>query len=252
MATRKPLVRVGGKIVQLPAGDTIPGGSPSGDFTEASTAPTATAYGQRWLDTTTGIKYTWITPGVWVDLATAGIDFDDLVQTTGAQSIAGVKTFTDSPVVPDGAAGTQVPQAQEVGNLTVAQRVDIYRRSNILGAVSQSEGIPTGAVIEHGSNSNGAYIRWADGTQICTTSVASGVISTGVGSVFMSGAVSRTWPAAFAAAPEVAIGARNSVAVNCWAGDCVVSTTGISALRAFSGASGGSTVLSVTAIGRWI
>lgn len=44
----------------------------------------------------------------------------------------------------------------------------IFAQRNILGAVSQSAGVPTGAVIESGSNANGRYVRWADGTQICT------------------------------------------------------------------------------------
>lgn len=42
-----------------------------------------------------------------------------------------------------------------------------FRRGNAVGAVSQSGGIPTGAIIETGSNSNGYYTRWADGTQLC-------------------------------------------------------------------------------------
>jgi hypothetical protein len=43
-----------------------------------------------------------------------------------------------------------------------------YHADNILGTVSQSGGVPTGAVIERGSTVNGAYVRYADGTQICT------------------------------------------------------------------------------------
>ncbi|QWZ63568.1 phage tail protein [Aeromonas sp. FDAARGOS 1417] len=42
-----------------------------------------------------------------------------------------------------------------------------YKRKNILGAVSQVAGIPTGAIIERGSNANGEYIKFADGTMIC-------------------------------------------------------------------------------------
>lgn len=45
-----------------------------------------------------------------------------------------------------------------------------YHRGNLLGAVSQSGGTPDGAVIEHGSNANGDYVRFADGMQICTHS----------------------------------------------------------------------------------
>jgi hypothetical protein len=46
----------------------------------------------------------------------------------------------------------------------------LYAQSNILGTVSQSAGVPTGAIIERGSNANGEYVRYADGTQICFTS----------------------------------------------------------------------------------
>ncbi len=44
---------------------------------------------------------------------------------------------------------------------------DVYKMGNVLGTVSQLEGVPTGAIIERGSNANGEYIRFADGTQIC-------------------------------------------------------------------------------------
>ena len=39
---------------------------------------------------------------------------------------------------------------------------------DLLGTVSQSGGVPTGAIIERDSNANGEYVRFADGTMICT------------------------------------------------------------------------------------
>ena len=42
-----------------------------------------------------------------------------------------------------------------------------YHTGNIIGTVSQSGGVPTGAIIESGSNVNGEYVRYADGTMIC-------------------------------------------------------------------------------------
>ena len=52
----------------------------------------------------------------------------------------------------------------------------LYSRDSILGTVSQSGGIPTGAIIERGSNANGEYVRFADGTAFfssdLTTSLA--------------------------------------------------------------------------------
>lgn len=43
-----------------------------------------------------------------------------------------------------------------------------YRKDNIVGIVGQDGGIPTGAIFQHGTGSNGRYVRFADGTQICT------------------------------------------------------------------------------------
>jgi len=40
-------------------------------------------------------------------------------------------------------------------------------KADILGVVSQSGGVPTGAIIERGSNANGNYTKYADGTMMC-------------------------------------------------------------------------------------
>lgn len=42
-----------------------------------------------------------------------------------------------------------------------------YNNTTIVGTTSESSGIPTGAIIERGSNANGEFTRFADGTQIC-------------------------------------------------------------------------------------
>jgi len=47
---------------------------------------------------------------------------------------------------------------------------DVYKQDNILGTVSESGGVPTGAIIERGSNANGEFVKYADGTMICTGS----------------------------------------------------------------------------------
>ncbi|SDE59122.1 DUF2793 domain-containing protein [Ruegeria marina] len=54
---------------------------------------------------------------------------------------------------------------------------EILHHNNLVGTVSQTAGSPTGAVIESGSNANGSYTRWADGTQICTNSNAAIITS---------------------------------------------------------------------------
>lgn len=78
----------------------------------------------------------------------------------------------------------------------------LYRRGNILGTVSQSGGDPTGAIIQRGSNSNGEFVRFADGTQICTHRIELGTIQTASGGVFVGSNVNWTFPASFAAAPR--------------------------------------------------
>ncbi|MBN2628948.1 MAG: hypothetical protein JXR75_00245 [Rhodobacteraceae bacterium] len=69
----------------------------------------------------------------------------------------------------------------------------LYDSKSILGAVSQAAGVPTGAVIERGSNANGNYVRLADGTQWCFRSMVASA----------SAATSWVFPAAFAAVPVI-------------------------------------------------
>lgn len=45
---------------------------------------------------------------------------------------------------------------------------ELVTQASVVGTVSETAGVPSGAVIESGANGNGEYIRWADGTQICT------------------------------------------------------------------------------------
>lgn len=79
-----------------------------------------------------------------------------------------------------------------------------YNQKNIVGPVGQSGGVPTGAIIESGSNSNGRYIKYADGTMICTTSKVVNIFSS-IGPynfvVINDGAATWNWPVAFAATP---------------------------------------------------
>ena len=70
----------------------------------------------------------------------------------------------------------------------------VYSRDNIVGTASESSGTPTGAIIEKGSNANGNYTKFADGTMIC--GFYKGSSSTG--------ATTWTFPAAFSAIPYIA------------------------------------------------
>ncbi len=48
----------------------------------------------------------------------------------------------------------------------------LHTQGNILGTVSQSSGVPTGAIIERGSNANGEYVKFADGTLLMKRTAA--------------------------------------------------------------------------------
>lgn len=54
------------------------------------------------------------------------------------------------------------------GGETKKLPASLMSRLNWLGTVSQAGGVPTGAIIESGSNANGEYVKFADGTMICT------------------------------------------------------------------------------------
>lgn len=72
-----------------------------------------------------------------------------------------------------------------------------YCRGNLVGAVGLSSGVPTGAVLETGSNANGRYLRFADGTQICAQTLD---LDVKVGDDVQ---VDWTFPAAFSEQPHV-------------------------------------------------
>jgi hypothetical protein len=124
-----------------------------------------------------------------------------------------------------------------------------YSRSNIIGTVSQSGGVPTGAVIERGSNAGGQYVRFADGTQICwLTSL--GFSGSGAGkrattwgypAFFSVAPVVMCTPAGFAAAFTV-LGPEGQSEIGLSTANITVNVTQVGA---------GTVVGNILAIGRW-
>lgn len=68
------------------------------------------------------------------------------------------------------------------------------------GTVSQSGGVPTGAIIEKGNSANGEYVKFGDGTLICMMGLdmSGQAIATARGALFGSAQFTWTYPAAFA------------------------------------------------------
>lgn len=124
--------------------------------------------------------------------------------------------------------------------------------ADILGTVSQSDGVPTGAIIERGSNANGDYVKYADGTLICWFNNATTVTSSSAAaSLYVTPTTSFTFPAAFSAIPCVAPGGRyisgGSVAWSVVRGVTVTSVE----MFGFGLNNGGGVSLGYEAIGRW-
>lgn len=100
---------------------------------------------------------------------------------------------TDVIAIANGGTGATTANA-------AADAIGAFRRGTLLGTVSQSAGVPTGAVIERGSNANGEYVRFADGTQICTQTKTVNGLAIGAVATF-----NFTNPASFVAVPQTVV-----------------------------------------------
>lgn len=121
---------------------------------------------------------------------------------------------------------------------------EVYHQGSILGTVSQSSGVPTGAVIERGSNANGEYVRFADGTQICC-----------VDSTFSTAnPVTWTFPASFSSVHYAAADVSFSVAPGFYYVGAYVSSNSLiihKFRRSDQTATADNFLIRATAIGRW-
>ena len=127
----------------------------------------------------------------------------------------------------------------------------VYTRGNILGTVSQSAGVPTGSILEKGSNVNGEYVKYADGTMICWIDNAGSVDATSAtGSIFRTAAdATWTFPATFSVAP-VTSGQAASTSVS-WLMLAAPTTTSVGFRQCSSITSAAAVITRLLAIGRW-
>lgn len=129
-------------------------------------------------------------------------------------------------------------------------------KADVVGTVSQSGGVPTGAIIERGSNSNGEYTKFADGTLICwfTRSVESITSnpSGGTTNLYFSTESVFTFPATFVGTrPAVVPSAPLSTGgTSSWPSIRGSSLTGTS-LALISNVQNAAAYLGYTAVGRW-
>lgn len=130
----------------------------------------------------------------------------------------------------------------------------LYTSQNILGAVS---GVAAGGIIESGSNANGSYTKFADGTLICT-----GECILPAAPLNAEAAVNPVFAATFVQAPKVMInpvfsaagtGSQADTGLVNMNGTYMAIFTGYMALRSWTYryAMGAGVVFHYTATGRW-
>lgn len=130
----------------------------------------------------------------------------------------------------------------------------LYTQATTLGTVSQTGGVPTGALIERGSNANGEYVRFADGTLICSR-IYSGALSSGlaydVAGIYRY-EFSWTFPSGFYGEPSGVVGSGADAAKNGWMGGGTNASSSSVILQYYTANSNvTSTAIRVIAIGRW-
>lgn len=125
----------------------------------------------------------------------------------------------------------------------------IYHQGDTLGTVSQLAGVPTGALIETGTNANGIFRRFACGMLICwRENLSAATVNTVNGSLFRSASVIWTFPATFIAAPVVT---GQSDSADIWMAGALPTTTTV-ALRLHAATTiAVATGFRAVATGRW-
>lgn len=129
-----------------------------------------------------------------------------------------------------------------------------YDRSNVLGILTQSGGLPTGPLMEYGTNSGGEFWKFASGLMICAKSAALGASTSAAGPIFTCAqSVIGSMPAVFASLPYVAPLGISNTSGGGW-GSCyafwTTSNWGNWAVYTEVSRAGAST-LNLIAIGRW-
>ena len=109
----------------------------------------------------------------------------------------------------------------KVGAALAALGADVYGKTNAVGTVSQSGGVPTGALAEYGSNANGEYWKYVGGMMVCVSKVqlTTNTLSTNMfgsasgNSYIASGAFN--FPASFISSPSLSVQSTSGLGRRC-------------------------------------
>ncbi len=166
------------------------------------------------------------------------------------QAATGVVALPQGARIDGGVTGTAVTQGPaDATPGRVIRTQDGYVRGTVVGPVGQAAGVPTGAILERGGSADGEYVRYADGTQVCTSpALSAGGVTNATGALFRSALVTWTYALPFAAAPAVSGSAGGS---GRWLTVGAASTTGAAFRMLGAVSSATATEARLTAVGRW-
>lgn len=136
-------------------------------------------------------------------LAALALGARQILQTDGAGSLTTLSLTARQVLQTDSNGSLKGVSLVANRMLATDASADLVSRP-IVGTVSQSGGVPTGAIIERGSNANGEFVKYADGTLICTRSISypSLSISSASNGIFFGGnETPKNFPAAFVSEP---------------------------------------------------
>jgi hypothetical protein len=185
--------------------------------------------------------------------------------TAGSDDFA-IKVSGDGAAWTDAARFDAATGAADLAPGTTIGGARAYHAGNVLDPVAMVGALPSGGLIESGSDGNGHYARFADGTQMCwAENVDMGsILAAGSGtwdSPWRTGPVSISWARPFVAAPaascsfapgtaNVPLDAR-ALVINAFEGPGPAGWDFLRATRVGSDNHDVSILLSVLAIGRW-
>lgn len=170
-------------------------------------------------------------------VATVGVGFVVTIRKIGTGFNTVTITANGSDIINIGGSSTYLLRLPDQGVTLQVTEAGIWRVVSEHGTVYS------------GSNANGEYTRWADGTQICTSPVISvGAVNNPTGSVFVSSTVTWTFPMAFVSRPSTT--GLASVTTQ-WVGASVGSASSILARVIGASTDATSRDMYLTANGRW-
>lgn len=165
-----------------------------------------------------------------------------IVKMTGKAAVQALSALTP--------AADRIPYYTGPGAAALAPLTPFAR--TLLDDANAAEALATLGFIERGSNANGSYVKFADGTLICWHKMSAGSldISVAFSGGFRTGGVSWTFPMAFLAAPAVSISPTDASAF----GVSISTVSGTSALfflTSVSAQAAASRAAYLIAVGRW-